>query len=236
MKLLHQFSFTVFLFLTVTAVGQWQPIGAVTAVKPLPNGVEVQAARARVRLTALSASVIRARYSADGVFPPEHSFAVLPTTGFSAPAVRVSDSASAAEFSTGPVRVRIEKSPLRLIFLNEAGEVILQDAKPSSVAWNGKEFRVWKFMPENEHYFGLGDKAGPLDHRNQAFTMWNTDAYGWQESTDPLYKTLGCLRALRKGASYGIFFDNTYRQHWDLGKASPDEYSFGPSRGCVDSY
>ena len=40
-------------------------------------------------------------------------------------------------------------------------------------------------MPDDEHYFGLGDKVGPLDRRNQAFTLWNSDIYSFQESTDP---------------------------------------------------
>ncbi len=45
-----------------------------------------------------------------------------------------------------------------------------------------KSFRVYKTMPMDEHYFGLGDKTGPLDRRNQAFSLWNTDAYRFQES------------------------------------------------------
>ena len=40
-------------------------------------------------------------------------------------------------------------------------------------------------MPLDEHYFGLGDKTGPLDRRDEAFSLWNTDAYRFQESTDP---------------------------------------------------
>ena len=54
----------------------------------------------------------------------------------------------------------------------------------------GTGFRVTKVSPPGEHYFGLGDKPGPLDRRNMAFTMWNTDAFGWQESTDPIYKSI----------------------------------------------
>ena len=43
-------------------------------------------------------------------------------------------------------------------------------------------------MPLDENYFGLGDKAGHMNRRNRSFTMWNTDEFGWQESSDPLYK------------------------------------------------
>ena len=100
-----------------TSLAQWQALGSVTGVTPLPNGMELQAGQARVRFTALSPSVIRVRYAPNGSFPPEHSFAVLPQTGFSAPTVRVDISADAAEFRTGEVRVRALKSPMRVVFL-----------------------------------------------------------------------------------------------------------------------
>ncbi len=41
-----------------------------------------------------------------------------------------------------------------------------------------------------------------MNRRNRSFTMWNTDAYGWQESTDPLYKTFPFWIGLRKGVAY----------------------------------
>jgi len=132
------------------------------------------------------------------------------------------------------LQVRVDRRDSTVSFLSSDGVIISRDA--AGIAWQGEAFTVTKFMPEDEHYYGLGDKAGPLDHRNQAFTMWNTDNYGWQESSDPLYKTLGFLLALRKGASYGILFDNTFRQNWDLGKAAADQYSFGADGGEVDYY
>ena len=104
------------------------------------------------------------------------------------------------------------------------------------MSYDGAAFRIWKSMPEDEHYFGLGDKAGPLDHRNQAFTNWNTDAFGWQESTDPLYKTIPFFLALKNGKSYGIFLDNTWRSNFDFGKESRDTYSFGSDGGELDYY
>lgn len=91
-------------------------------------------------------------------------------------------------------------------------------------------------MPEDEHYFGLGDKTGPMDHRDLAFTMWNTDAFGWQESTDPLYKDIPFIFAFRNGSSYGLFLDNTYRSSFDFGKERRDAYSFSAEGGDLDYY
>ncbi len=103
-------------------------------------------------------------------------------------------------------------------------------------AAKGTAFKVWKTMPEDEHYFGLGDKTGPMDHRNLAFTMWNTDQFGWQESTDPLYKDIPFIFGLRNGSAYGLFLDNTYRSSYDFGKEFHDAYSFGSEGGDLDYY
>src|SRR5213078_1405214 len=83
---------------------------------------------------------------------------------------------------------------------------------------------------------GLGDKTGPLDHRDLAFTNWNSDMFGWQESTDPLYKTIPFFLAMRPGFAYGLFLDNTYRSNFDFGKEARDLYSFGSDGGALDYY
>src|SRR5437764_11343063 len=103
------------------------------------------------------------------------------------------------------------------------------------MAFDGGSFRVTRKMPEKELYFGLGDKTS-LNLRDRAFTLWNTDAYGWQESTDPLYKAIPFFLAMRHGRAYGIFLDNTYRTYFDFGKESRDSYAFGSDGGQLDYY
>jgi alpha-glucosidase len=75
-----------------------------------------------------------------------------------------------------------------------------------------------------------------MNRRNRTFTMWNTDAFGWQESTDPLYKAIPFFMGLNKGVAYGIFFDNTYRTSFDFGMQAHDIYSFGSEGGPLDYY
>jgi alpha-glucosidase len=214
----------------------WQPIGTVTAAAPLPNGVELTTAVARIRVEALGPSVIRVRCVKDGLPAHEDPFAVVSDPGFVSPHTHLDESPDAYEFTTGEVVVRILKSNARVIFLNPAGDVIAQDAPDGPASWNGRAFRVRKSMPDDEHYFGLGDKAGPIDHRNQAFTMWNTDAIDWKEFTDPLYKSIPFFLAMRRGSAYGIFLDNTYRTSFDFGKESRGVYSFGAEDGPLDYY
>jgi alpha-glucosidase len=214
----------------------WHNLGNVSAVKSIPQGVELSAGAGRVRIVMLSADVVRLRYTPQSAFPPEDIFAVLPDAYPKFSNVRMRQSAEAVTLTTSAMQVKVLKAPLRVLFLDPKGNVISQDQPGYPVSFNGSAFRVWKSMPEDEHYFGLGDKTGPLDHRNLAFTMWNTDAYGWQESTDPLYKSIPFVLAMRNGAAYGIFLDNTYRSNFDFGKQFRDAYSFGSDGGELDYY
>ena len=95
-------------------------------------------------------------------------------------------------FRTAALDVRVERNPLRLVVRDLAGNVISADAvgRPTQFQLGG--FSIHKAMPSDEHYFGLGDKAGTFDRRNQAYTLWNTDI-GTQESIDPIYKSIPVL-------------------------------------------
>ncbi len=150
--------------------------------------------------------------------------------------MHVQDTREAVEFRTSELIVRIRKSPLGVTFLDLGGKVILEDDPQHAVSWHGTQFRIWKLMPQDEHYFGLGDKAGPIDHRDQAFTMWNTDAFGWEAGTDPLYKSIPFFMGVRNGAAYGVFLDNTYRSSFDFGKELRDVLSFGADGGELNYY
>ncbi len=220
----------------LAAAAGWQPVGNVRGVKALPHGVELTGGRALVRIIALTPSVVRVRYAPDGVFPPEHSFAVVADTGFKPPATELKETTDTVAFSTPALRVRITKTGTRVAFFDNSNRLISEDDARNPVAWNGTAFRLWKAMPPDEHYFGLGDKAGPIDHRDQAFTMWNTDAFGWREGSDPLYKSIPFFMGVREGRAYGIFLDNTYRSSFDFDKEQRDVLSFGAEGGELDYY
>jgi len=217
------------------AHGQWTSLGNVTSVQSIEHGVELSANSARVRVIVLSPNVVQLRYAPQGAFSTNESFAVLPDAFAEKPNLQPQDSPDSVVLNTGQMQVRILKSPLRIVFLDAAGKVINQDHPTYPVSFAGKAFRVWKSMPLDEHYFGLGDKTGPLDRRDLAFTMWNTDV-GYQESTDPIYKSIPFFLGVNHGVTYGIFLDNTYRSGFDFGKEFHDAYSFGSEGGELNYY
>jgi alpha-glucosidase len=212
----------------------WQHIGNVQKVDKLPDGVELTAGKAKVRVTVFREGVFRVRVAPTGTFPKDFSWAVIESP--EPPAFRVDETKDDVGLTAGNIVVRIHKSPLLIDFTTDKGDVLAADSPDLPMAWNAGRVHVWKRMPEDEGYYGLGDKAGPMNRRSRAFTMWNTDAFAWQESTDPLYKTIPFFIGLRKSQAYGIFFDNTWRGSFDFGKEIHDVYSFGAEGGEVNYY
>ncbi len=211
-------------------------LAQVTGFSADAHGVTLKTSFGAVAITAVNDNVVRVRAARGDTFPKDFSWAVVEGANAPSGAVTVTDSGASITVATAAVRVRIEKSPLRLVFLDAAGNVLSEDARDRPMSLGAAGFRVDKAMPADEHYYGLGDKAGPLDRRDMAFTNWNTDAYAWQESTDPLYKTIPFFIGLRKGRAYGLFVDNTWRSWFDFGKTSRDAYSFGSDGGDLDYY
>jgi alpha-glucosidase len=201
-----------------------------------PHGVTLRTPAGTVSLSAVNDSVVRVRASRDGAFAKDFSWAVAPGANAPTGTLTVKDEGSALLAATPQVRARIKKDPLGIAFLDASGQVISEDDPRHPAFLTAEGFRVDKIMPDDEHYYGLGDKAGRLDRRGKAFTNWNVDAFGWQESTDPLYQSIPFFLALRGGRAYGIFLDNTWRTWFDFGKSARETYSFGSDGGELDYY
>lgn len=98
-------------------------------------------------------------------------------------------------------------------------------------------YEIVKSLADDEQFYGLGDKTGFINKRYYAYDNWNTDNPDPQvESFTHLYKSIPILLGLKNKHPYGIFFDNTYRNHIDLGKESNDYYYYSAVDGNIDYY
>ncbi len=221
--------------LPMSSRAQEHSLGSLASATSLPNGIRIQASSGGVeQIVALRGDIIRVRAAATATLPEDASWAVAETTRKSSVPVEREDTASTVGFRTGAVHVSVARADLRLTVRSNHGRILFAESAPLS--FDGSSFRISETMPADEHYFGLGDKAGPLDRRNRAFTLWNTDSYRYQESTDPLYKSIPFFLTFRKGHAAGLFLDNTWRSSFDFGKASATSYSFGAAGGPVNYY
>jgi alpha-glucosidase len=206
----------------------------VTAMRPLANGMELRDGSMVMQITALRDDVLRIRAGRGGKLPEDASWAVLPEARAATANVAQDSSAAVVGFHTKMLRVEVGRATGLLTVRDLAGSIVQQDAEP--LRFDGECVRVAKAMPPDEHYFGLGDKTGGFDRRGSAFRLWNTDAYAWQESTDPLYKSIPFYLSYRAGLSIGVLIDNTWPSTFDFGKTLDSTMSYSAEGGPIDEY
>ncbi|MFC6206462.1 glycoside hydrolase family 31 protein [Levilactobacillus tongjiangensis] len=98
-------------------------------------------------------------------------------------------------------------------------------------------YQVVKELAADEHLYGLGDKTGYLDKRGFEYDNWNIDYPDPQLEILPnIYKSIPVLLGLKNGHPYGLFFDNPYKSHLDLGKESNHYYFYSAVAGNLDYY
>jgi alpha-glucosidase len=204
--------------------------------RALSGGIEARSGKILLRVDALRDDLLRVRESAEGELPEDASWAVPAQVRRQTVEVIAEADADAVGFRTKTLRVRVERGTLRLSVSDLEGNVLQQDEAGWPVEFHGNTYRVYKKMPPDEHYFGLGDDVGPLDRRGQSFRLWNTDAFLFQESTDPIYKSIPFFMTMRGGRSAGFFLDNTWSTSFDFGRVERNIYSFGAQGGPIDYY
>ncbi|MEX0348207.1 MAG: TIM-barrel domain-containing protein [Paracoccaceae bacterium] len=98
---------------------------------------------------------------------------------------------------------------------------LAEDRTTGAYMLGRRDNRVSHFMHRfpGERYFGLGEKAGPLERGGKRYEMRNLDALGYDaRSTDPLYKHFPFTITERPGAgAMGLFYDNLSSSWFDLG-------------------
>jgi alpha-glucosidase len=198
------------------------------AVRPTASGLTATANGVTLEVTALQEDKLRIREWR--TTPPEDASWSVPPASRTSRTPVIPDSNG---FHTDRLSVEVGEN-LHLIIRDHEGHILQEDSTPAQ--WRGDGFHIYKKRGDNEHFFGLGDKPGPLDRAGQEFTMWNTDDFGWQESSDPIYKSIPFFMDVKDGRSFGVLFDNTWRTSFDFGRESAQEYNFGSQGGPVDYY
>ena len=196
----------------------------------------------RLRVQVLTERIIRVRYAQSADFDPARSYAIakdfhpirLDTYTFE-------ENDEAYLIGSHMLRVQIQKADARVTFRNSLGAVIAQESLPMTVTRTILEgthdVKVSLSAPVGETYYGLGDKSGDLELRGNYHVNYNTDAFAYGKDTDPLYRTIPFYYGLTPGKlGYGIFFDNSYRSHFDFAQADPALTTFSADGGEVDYY
>ncbi|MGI8544730.1 MAG: glycoside hydrolase family 31 protein [Aridibacter sp.] len=236
------FLFLLILF-SVSAQAAWQEIGSVTKIaENKSNGVVLETTSgAKAKVEFFDSNVVRIRVAPNGTFEREFSYAFDPSMKVKTPGVKVSQTDKEIVLTNeNGAKVSIQKVPFSTKVFDETGEIVVQDdiKHPTSFDKETGEIKTSKLRrSEVETYYGFGEKAFAEMQRNSKYIVnWNTDTFAYPIGTDPIYQSIPFFYALHDGKTYGIFFNNIFRTFFDMGKTSPERYSFGADSGELDYF
>ncbi|MCB0835732.1 MAG: glycoside hydrolase family 31 protein [Bacteroidetes bacterium] len=194
-----------------------------------------------LEVSVFSDRILRFRFSPEGRFDDDFSYAVSTDGGMKAPDCTFSFKKVGDVFSikTDKIDCRISKT-LHVNIYDRKGNMICEDEK--GFYWDpnyesgGNIVYCSKRIQEKENFFGLGDKPQFLNIRGLRFENWGSDVYGFEKTTDPLYKNIPFYYGLHHNRAYGIFFDNTFRTRFDFGYERSDICTFWAPGGEMNYY
>ena len=169
-----------------------------------------------IKISVLSDHIIRIRYSTDGHFEHDFSYAIsnkfVPITENVEQKIYLDH----IEIVTNAVILHINKLDSKLTFTDIAGKIICRDERgfhwEEHRQYGGNVVKMSKVVKEGEHFYGMGDKTMHLNLRGRRVTNWAMDTYGFKKEEDPIYKAIPFYTAIHSEIGYGIFFDNTFNK------------------------
>ncbi len=128
----------------------------------------------------------------------------------------------------------VDKNNTEISFKDLDGNIINEDFQPSFKDEKGNVY-ISK-VNDCLAYYGLGEKGGDLNKKGCYTENFNTDDPETDEDSITYYKTIPFYVALKEEATYGIFFDNSFRSYFDMGKERGDRIFFGAIGGQIQYY
>ena len=128
----------------------------------------------------------------------------------------------------------VDKNTTEISFKDLDGNIINEDFQPSFKDEKGNVY-ISK-VNDCLAYYGLGEKGGDLNKKGRYTENFNTDDPETDDDSITYYKTIPFYVALKEEATYGIFFDNSFRSYFDMGKEMGDRIFFGAIGGQIQYY
>ncbi len=207
----------------------------------------------RFRLTVLDHDLIRVQLWPDGQPRLARTWMVsgmggdVPREGrlredlspFALPGFQLEQVDGRLSVSTERLHVAISTNPIALEWADARGMVFARDVSGRAYTYDraGRAVSHYLVQRPDEHYYGFGERSGPLDKAGRRMRMLNLDALGYDaEHGDPLYKHfpfyITFLPALR--LAYGLLYDNLATSTFDLGCERDNYYDFYRSYTAED--
>ena len=194
-----------------------------------------------LQLTVVRDSVLRFRYSTTGKFENDFSYGITIHASRGYNFLEVEEKETEYIVTTSKLICKVEKESLQVSLYDAKDNVLINQDEigfhwEESYQYGGDIVKMSKISQKAESYYGLGDKPVDVNLKGKRFENWVTDSYAFGKNTDPIYKAIPFYTSIHNNKSYGIFFDNTFKTHFDFAQERRNVTSFWASGGEMNYY
>jgi len=193
-----------------------------------------------LEITVIRNSTIRFRYATDYVFQPDFSYAISPTAPRGYNHLEATETKTEYLITTSKIKVLVDKKSLRIQISDLEGNIINEDELgfhyEENYTFGGNSVKMSKMTQAGESFYGMGDKATHSNLKGKRVQNWVTDQYAYEKDQDPLYKAVPFYIGLHNEKAYGLFFDNTFKTHFDFAHERRNVTSFWAEGGEMNYY
>lgn len=142
---------------------------------------------------------------------------------FGRPAPHVEEAPGRTEIRTARLGLTVSHADFRLAWTDAEGRPFASDLQRRAYSYDRASRAVYHYMEHRpqDHYYGFGERSGPLDKKGMHLRMHCLDALGYDAATtDPLYKHFPFYITLAPdlGIAYGLLYDNLSMSEFDMGR------------------
>ncbi|HMQ47241.1 MAG TPA: glycoside hydrolase family 31 protein [Saprospiraceae bacterium] len=216
------------------ALMDFQDLGNGSFLLRASNGVHL-------RIEVWENGIIRFRYSSDAFFQKEFAYAIDPAYQRKTVPVTAYTDESIFSLQTAALHLSIDKNSFKIQLWDAKKKQLLLEEEAGFKArhsiMNGLEWVSLSLKAqESECYYGLGDKTCPMNLRGYQLENWNTDAFGYEKDSDPLYRSIPFYYGLHQNQAYGIFLNNPHRSQFDFDSQQTGELLIQAYGGEMDYF
>ncbi len=232
--------------------------GAMTSLDRMPHGVRLGFEHGTMLVSMPSAGIARVRFGPEGELAPRRSWSVVPPDeDFEPPELEVLEDEAGVTVRCGELGVVVARQDGRFGFRDGRGHEFFADNEP--LGWREVEDQEMpaittrggplppgrarvgvtldKEIVPGEHYYGFGERTGPLERTGRHFTNWTIDPpIGHARNHDNLYKAHPSFVCVRPGLTWGAFMNSTWLTLFSVGMIRPDQLQYVTLGGELDVY
>ncbi|MET1248654.1 glycoside hydrolase family 31 protein [Sporolactobacillus sp. STCC-11] len=209
----------------------------VTEAKRIRDGAQFDLGKYTGYIHFLSEDTVKVSVVPDG--SAEKYSSAIAKKVWEAPRFKAQEKQDHYTLKTKQITVEVNEKPFGVKILDKKGRVINEDyaLNGSSSGYESGKPYIIKKTDKNENFYGFGEQTGSqLNKRGKSLANFNSDSYGYDNSTKYVYTAIPFFIGLKNGNAYGIYFDNTYRTYYNMAKDSDDYYYFYADGGPLTYY